>query len=62
MMSKNPHLALLNDQRGYAICDVTPELWTTHFRVVDYVSKPDAEIKTRRSLSIESGKPGLVDT
>jgi alkaline phosphatase D len=61
-MSKNPHMALLNDQRGYAICDVTPELWTTHHRVVDYVSEPDAAIKTRQSLGIESGKPGFVNT
>lgn len=61
VMSKNPHIALLNDQRGYVICDVTPELWTTHYRTVDYVSKPDAGIKTRLSLGIESGKPGFVD-
>ena len=60
-LAKNPHMKFFNDQRGYLLCDVTPERWTANYRVVDYVSRPGADIKTRRSLAIEAGKPGLVD-
>lgn len=60
-LSQNPHMKFFNDQRGYLLCDVTPERWTANFRVVDHVSQPGAPIKTRRSIAIEAGKPGLVD-
>jgi len=59
-LAQNPHMKFFNNQRGYVLCDVTPSLWTTHCRVVDYVSQPGAVIRTRHSLSIEQGKPGLV--
>lgn len=60
-LAQNPHMKFFNDQRGYVLCDVKPDSWTTNFRVVDQVSSPGAPIKTRRSLVVEAGKPGLVD-
>ena len=59
ILSKNPHIKFFNTQRGYVICEVTPSAWTTHYRVVDYVSRPGAAIKTRKSLVVEAGKTGL---
>jgi alkaline phosphatase D len=38
---------------------VTPELWQTHFRVIDYVSRPGAPLETRKTLMVEAGHPGL---
>ena len=32
------------------------------FRVVEYVSKPDAPIKTRASFVVEDGRPGAQQT
>ncbi|MEM8949230.1 MAG: alkaline phosphatase D family protein [Pseudomonadota bacterium] len=61
VLAQNPHMKFFNDQRGYLLCDVTPERWTTHFRVVDHVTNPGAAIRTRRSLVIESGRSGLVE-
>jgi len=59
VLAKNPHIAFYNNQRGYLSCEVTPELWRTHFRVVDYVSRPGAPLKTRKTLVVEAGRPGL---
>ena len=58
LMSENPHLKFYNGQRGYVRCTVTPARWQTDFRVIPFVSKPDAEISTRASFVVENGKPG----
>ncbi|MEZ5934497.1 MAG: alkaline phosphatase D family protein [Alphaproteobacteria bacterium] len=60
-LAQNPHMTFFNDQRGYMLCEVTPNLWTTRYRTVDFVSRPGAPIRTRRSLAIEAGRTGLVD-
>ncbi|MET0248977.1 MAG: alkaline phosphatase D family protein [Sphingobium sp.] len=55
----NPELKFLNDQRGYLVCDVTPDAWTTHVRVMDQVSAPGGAIRTRASLTVPRGSPQL---
>ena len=58
IMSRNPHVQFLNGERGYVRCTVTPESWQSDFRVVDYISRPGAPVKTRASFVVESGEPG----
>lgn len=60
ILADNPHIRFNNAQRGYAVCEVTPDLWTTHFRVIDQISEPGGTVSTRASWAIEQGKPGLV--
>jgi alkaline phosphatase D len=62
IMGQNPHLKFFNAQRGYVRCAVTPERWQTDFRVVPFVTKPNAEITTRASYVVENGKPGAQKT
>ena len=59
-LRENPHFKFFNGQRGYVRCTVTPERWTSDFRVVPYVSRPGAPISTRASLVVENGRPGIV--
>ncbi len=59
MMGRNPNCKLINDQRGYVLCDVTPERWRTDFRVVDRVSTPGGAVSTRASFAVQPGRPGL---
>ena len=47
------------DRRGYLLAEVTPAAWTTHYRVVPYVTRPGAPLETRRSFVMEAGAPGL---
>lgn len=56
---QNPYLKYTNDQRGYLLCDVTPDLWQTHFKTVDKVTIPDAPIKTAAIASVPHGTPKL---
>jgi alkaline phosphatase D len=58
LMSRNPHIRYLNNERGYVRCTVTPEEWRSDFRTVAYVSRPGAGITTRGSFVVESGAAG----
>jgi alkaline phosphatase D len=59
-LPENPHLRFYNNQRGYVKCVVTPERWQTDYRVLPFVEKQGAGIKTRASFVVENGKPGAV--
>ncbi|MFD0856726.1 alkaline phosphatase D family protein [Actinomadura adrarensis] len=56
----NPHMKFCNFQRGYCRVKVTPDTLVNDFRVVPYVSRPDAPISTRASFVVENGVPGAV--
>ena len=58
LLAQNPHLRFLNDQRGYVLCEVTPDLWTTTMRVMDRVRVPEGRISTRASFVVERGQAG----
>jgi alkaline phosphatase D len=58
MAAENECVRFANDQRGYVRFDLRPKELRADFRVVDYVSKPGASIKTRASFVVEDGQPG----
>lgn len=60
MLKENPHIKFFNAQRGYVRCKVTPEEVRADFRILPYVQKPGAPIKTRASFLIQNGQPGAV--
>ncbi|WP_396213063.1 alkaline phosphatase D family protein [Gemmatimonas sp.] len=59
MLSDNPHLRFFNSQRGYSRCRVTPTAFTTEYRVVPYVERPDAPISTVAAFTVEAGRAGV---
>lgn len=59
ILDENPHIKFFNGQRGYVRCTVTPDTWRTDYRVLPYVSRPDAPISTRATFVVENGRPGL---
>jgi alkaline phosphatase D len=56
----NPQLKFNNAQRGYVICDVTPERWQTEFKVLDQIHDRNGVLTTRAKYAVEAGKAGLV--
>jgi alkaline phosphatase D len=58
VLAESPHVKFYNGRRGYVRCLVTPEQWHTDFRVVPYVTTPDAPISTRASFIVANGVPG----
>ena len=59
ILKANPHVRFFNGQRGYLRCTVTPERFTTDFRVLEYVKQPDAPVATRATFVVEPGRPEL---
>ena len=59
MAEKNYFMKFHNHQRGYVRCDVSPALWRSDMRVVDFVSQPGAPISTAATLVIEDGHRGI---
>ncbi|MCY3598599.1 MAG: alkaline phosphatase D family protein [Gemmatimonadetes bacterium] len=61
-MGHNPHIKFFNAQRGYVRCRLSPARLRTDFRVMPYVTRPDAPIATRASYVVENGTPGARET
>jgi alkaline phosphatase D len=60
IQAANPILKFNNNQRGYAICDVTPKAFVTEFKVLDAVTRKDGKLSTRAKWALEAGKPGII--
>jgi alkaline phosphatase D len=54
-LADNPFLKFNNAQRGYVVCDVTPEAWRTEFKVLDKVSEKGGTLSTRATMVVQSG-------
>lgn len=59
MLAENPHIKLMNDQRGYAVCDVTEKRFEVEFKVVDKVTVPNGNLISRARFAVEPQKPGV---
>ena len=59
LLAANPQLKLVNDQRGYLTCDVTPDEWRTNYMVLDRVSSPGGKLSKRATFAVERGRPDL---
>ena len=57
----NPHIRFFNGRRGYVRVRLTPELWTTDYRVVPFVSRPGAPVETRATFVVEDGRAGAEE-
>jgi alkaline phosphatase D len=61
MVSENECVRFANNQRGYVRFDLKPKELRADFRVVEYVSRPGAPIRTRASFVVEGGRPGAQE-
>lgn len=59
MLAENPHIKLINDQRGYGLCEVTPKRLLMEMRVMDQVSRPGGLISTRAKFVVDPRRPGV---
>jgi alkaline phosphatase D len=59
ILSENPHILFHNARRGYVTCTVTPTLWRADYRILPYVSQPDAPVSTLASFVVARGRPGI---
>jgi alkaline phosphatase D len=59
LLADNPFVRFHNAERGYLLCEATPERWTTRFRTVPFVRRPGAPLNTRATFTVEAGRAGL---
>jgi alkaline phosphatase D len=55
---QNPHILIRNENRGYARCTLTPDAWTTEFRVVGTVREPSSPCSSLATFAVENGRAG----
>ena len=60
-LSDNPHIKFYNNQRGYVTAEVTPDLWTSEFKIVPMVTEPGGALETRATFVVENGRPGAQE-
>ncbi|RAS85096.1 alkaline phosphatase D family protein [Priestia endophytica] len=59
ILAQNPHIKFFNDYRGYVRCTVTPESFQADYRVLPFVTEPNADISTRASFVYHKDQTGL---
>jgi alkaline phosphatase D len=55
ILSHNPDCRMINDKRGYLLCEVTPDRWRATFKILDKVSVRDGNLSTHASFVAERG-------
>lgn len=60
IQAANAQLKFNNAQRGYLVCDVTPERWVSDFKVIDRVTERGGALRSRARLAVASGDPRIV--
>ena len=60
IIAANPQLKFMNDQRGYGVCEVTPEAWQTHYMVLDRVSAPGGTLSRRATATMARGSTDVA--
>jgi alkaline phosphatase D len=56
----NPHILMINDNRGYVLCTVEPDAWTSDYRLVPTVLTRGVPASTLATFAVENGRPGAV--
>ena len=57
--AENPHVKWQQNRRGYMRCIVDADAWTTEYRTVAYVSRPDALVETPTRWRLTRGRAGI---
>lgn len=60
ILANNPQLKFINDQRGYAVCELNRDEWRTDFMVLDKVTSRDGTISKRASATTARGPANLA--
>jgi len=61
VLAENPNIKFANRKRGYVRCTLDRGQWRSDFRIVDFVTRPGAPIRTRASFVVEDGVAGAQE-
>jgi alkaline phosphatase D len=54
----NPHILLIDNHRGYVLCTVEAEKWTSEYRIVPTVRQRSVPASTVAAFAVENGRAG----
>lgn len=57
-LERNPHVKLLNNQRGYQLYRADARHWWADIKVLDQVDAPNGQIATLATYAVEQGQAG----
>jgi alkaline phosphatase D len=60
--TRNPHIKFYNGRRGYVRATVTKGAWTSDYRTVPFVTRPDAPIETKGTFVVHDATMGVQQT
>jgi alkaline phosphatase D len=60
-LSANPHLKWFDAQRGYTVCEVTPERWLSTYRTVTDQFDEDSAVVDATMWEVVAGTPGVTE-
>ncbi|HEY0680787.1 MAG TPA: alkaline phosphatase D family protein [Steroidobacter sp.] len=60
ILRRNPSLRMLEDRRGYGICNVTHESWTTELISLSHVISTQTPSSRVAQFMVEPGRPGIA--
>ena len=58
ILAENPFVKFHHTRRGYVSCEMRAKSMRAAYRVVDYVTKPGAPLRTEATFIVEDGRPG----
>ncbi|WP_025290854.1 alkaline phosphatase D family protein [Sphingomonas sanxanigenens] len=59
-LDHNPHVKLLNNQRGYQLYRVDARHWWADMKVLDQVDRPRGRLANLATYVVEQGRPGPI--
>jgi alkaline phosphatase D len=59
-LTANPHLLWFDAQRGYTVCEVTPDRWLATFRAVADQFDESSPVTPISSWEVQAGTPGVI--
>jgi alkaline phosphatase D len=59
-LTANPHLLWFDAQRGYTVCEVTPDRWLATFRAVADQFDASSPVTPISSWEVQAGTPGVL--
>lgn len=60
-LTANPHLKWFDAQRGYTVCEVTPDRWLATYRAVSDQFDEASPVTTIGSWEVRAGVPGVLE-
>ncbi|MFN3592327.1 MAG: alkaline phosphatase D family protein, partial [Thermaurantiacus sp.] len=59
VLSRNPQVKYVRDERGYALMTVRPDAWEAEFKVVDTVRAVGGTLSTHARFRVPAGRAAL---